>query len=114
MFSFKYSERPNTLAAKRMMEDVSEEEKSRRLAVLQELQRRIQFQHHVAAVGRSFDVLVDSTSRKRAWELSGRTSGNTVVNFPLPRGKEAGEWLGRTVSVTITEAGPNSLRGQVA
>jgi tRNA-2-methylthio-N6-dimethylallyladenosine synthase len=115
MFSFKYSERPNTLAEKRMPDDVGEDEKSRRLADLQELQRRIQFEHHLAAVGGQFDVLVDSTSRKREWELSGRTSGNTVVNFPVPEGAEAAdEWLGRTVSVTITEAGPNSLRGQVA
>ncbi len=52
-------------------------------------------------------MLVDSVSRRRDWELSGRTSGNTVVNFPGPR-----EWLGRTVPVRITRAGAFSLGGE--
>ena len=53
-------------------------------------------------------VLVDATSRRRDHELSGRTSGNTVVNFPGdPR------WLGRLAQVRITDAGPNSVRGEV-
>ncbi len=113
MFSFKYSSRPNTLAEKRLPDDVSESIKSERLSILQGLQKRIQIELHEAAVGRSFEVLVDATSRKRHWELSGRTTGNTVVNFPLPApATEPAEWVGRTVQVTITEAGPNSLRGQ--
>ena len=90
MFSFKYSPRPNTLAQKRYPEDVSEAEKTRRIVALQALQRDIQIEMHEAAVGSSVEVLVDSVSRRRDWELSGRTSGNTVVNFPGPR-----EWLGR-------------------
>ena len=108
MFSFKYSPRPNTLADKRMPDDVPEAEKSRRLAALQALQKGIQSEINEAAVGRRMDVLVDSTSRKRDWELSGRTSGNTVVNFA-----GRAEWLGRILGVEITEAGPNSLRGRV-
>src|SRR4030095_15030383 len=81
MFSFKYSERPNTLASRRMPDDIPEEEKTRRIVDLQQLQRRIQQALHEASVGRTVDVLVDSQSRRRD-ELSGRTSGNTVVNFP--------------------------------
>jgi tRNA-2-methylthio-N6-dimethylallyladenosine synthase len=107
MFSFKYSERPNTLALKRMPETVSEEEKTRRIVALQSLQRDIQAGLYAAAVGRIFDVLVDSRSRRREWELSGRTGGNTVVNF-------SGEpdWIGRIIPVRITAANPNSLRGE--
>jgi tRNA-2-methylthio-N6-dimethylallyladenosine synthase len=112
MFSFKYSPRPNTLAEKRLPDDVPEEEKGRRLAALQALQKSIQTALNEAAVGRTFEVLVDSTSRKRGWELSGRTTGNTVVNFPAPMKTSAEpDWVGRTLSVRITEAGPNSLRG---
>ena len=107
MFSFKYSTRPNTLAAKRLPEDVREEEKTRRIVALQALQREIQLELHEAAVGSQIDVLVDSVSRRRAWELSGRSSGNTVVNFPGPH-----EWLGRTVRITITRAGAFSLAGE--
>jgi tRNA-2-methylthio-N6-dimethylallyladenosine synthase len=107
IFSFKYSPRPNTLALKKMPDDVDEEEKTRRIVVLQTVQKRIQGEIFEAAVGRTEPVLVDSRSRRREWELSGRTSGNTVVNL-------AGEsaWLGRTVPVRITAANPNSLRGE--
>jgi tRNA-2-methylthio-N6-dimethylallyladenosine synthase len=107
MFSFKYSERPNTLARKRMPDDVSEEEKTRRIVALQALQKQIQGELFEASVGRIEPVLVDATSRRRAWELSGRTPGNTVVNFP----GEA-DWVGRIVPVKITGANPNSLRGE--
>jgi tRNA-2-methylthio-N6-dimethylallyladenosine synthase len=107
MFSFKYSQRPNTLALKRMPEDVSDEEKTRRIVALQSLQKDIQMALFAASVGRTVDVLVDARSRRRDWELSGRTSGNTVVNL-------AGDpsWIGRVIPVTITGANPNSVRGE--
>jgi tRNA-2-methylthio-N6-dimethylallyladenosine synthase len=107
IFSFKYSPRPNTLAAKRMRDDVSEEEKTRRIVGLQSLQRAIQTALHEAAVGSEAEVLIDSTSRRRAHELSGRTSGNTVVNLPGDP-----EWIGRLARVRIERAGPNSLWGR--
>jgi tRNA-2-methylthio-N6-dimethylallyladenosine synthase len=107
MYSFKYSPRPNTLALKRYPEDVPEEEKTRRIVALQALQREIQIEMHAAQVGSVLDVLVDSVSRRRDWEVSGRTSGNTAVNFPGPR-----EWLGQTVPVLITRAGAYSLAGE--
>lgn len=108
MFSFKYSPRPNTLALKRYPDAVGEEEKTRRIVALQALQREIQLELHTAAVGSEVEVLVDSVSRRREWELSGRTFGNTVVNFPGPR-----EWVGRTVPVRISRAGAFSLSGEV-
>jgi tRNA-2-methylthio-N6-dimethylallyladenosine synthase len=107
MYSFKYSPRPNTLAAKRMADVVPEAEKTDRILALQALQREMQGIWFAAAVGTTEDVLVDSASRRRAWELAGRTSGNTVVNFAGPP-----EWRGRLVPVRITSAGPNSLRGE--
>ena len=108
MFSFKYSERPNTIAARRMPDTVSETEKTERLMELQALQKGIQTSLHRAQVGRTVEVLVDSRSRRRTEELSGRTTHNTVVNFP-----GRAEWLGRTVGVRIRRAGPNSLWGEV-
>lgn len=107
MFSFKYSERPNTLASKRMPDDVSEAEKTRRIVALQALQRSIQSSLFQRSIGSATQVLVDATSRRREWELTGRTSGNTVVNFPGPP-----EWLGHLVDVTIRRAGPNSVWGE--
>jgi tRNA-2-methylthio-N6-dimethylallyladenosine synthase len=109
MFSFKYSPRPNTLALKRLADDVAEEHKTRRIVALQALQREIQGELFEQAVGREFDVLVDARSRRRDWELSGRTSGNTVVNFAGDPGS-----IGCLVRVRITAANPNSLRGTIA
>jgi len=118
MFSFKYSPRPNTLAEKRLADDVSEQEKTARIVALQMLQREIQTRLHGEAVGTTLDVLVDSASRRQLHEVSGRTSGNTVVNFPVPTDTTLhmppGEWIGRTVPVRITRAGPHSLWGEAS
>jgi tRNA-2-methylthio-N6-dimethylallyladenosine synthase len=107
MYSFKYSPRPNTLAIKRMPDDVPEAEKTRRILALQELQRATQFALFQGDVGTTVDVLVDGPSKRREWELAGRTSGNTVVNFPGPA-----DWVGRLLAVRIAAAAPNSLRGE--
>ena len=107
MFSFKYSERPGTLAAKRLPDGVPEDEKDRRLAILQSLQKGIQTRLHAEAVGSSVEVLVDSVSRRRDTELSGRTTGNTVVNFPGDPSQ-----LGSLVTVQIERAGAHSLWGR--
>ena len=109
MYSFKYSERPSTLALKRMPDDVPDGEKTRRIVALQGLQRTIQGELFTAAIGRTEEVLVDAMSRRREWELSGRTSGNTVVNFSGQAG-----WVGRLLPVVITAANPNSLRGEAS
>lgn len=107
IYSFKYSVRPNTLASKRMADDVPEAEKTRRIVALQQLQREIQLERFQDLVGRVETVLVDGISRRRDAELSGRTDGHLIVNFPGPA-----QWIGRFVPVRVTEAAPNSLRGE--
>ena len=107
MFSFKYSERPGTLAAQRIPDTVSEEEKTRRIVALQELQRGIQVALNEALVGSVQEILVDARSKRDLAEISGRTSSNTVVNFPGPAA-----WLGTHRSVRIERAGPHSLWGE--
>jgi tRNA-2-methylthio-N6-dimethylallyladenosine synthase len=106
MFSFKYSPRPNTLADQRLPDDVPEETKTRRIVALQELQRDVQLGLHAQLVGQRVEVLIDSASRRRETELSGRTSGNVVVNLPGPP-----EWIGRAVTVRVERAGPHSVWG---
>ena len=114
MFSFKYSPRPNTLASKRLPETVTPEEKTARIVALQALQREIQTAIHESAVGTDVDVLVDSVGRRADGELSGRTMGNTVVNFQIRTDTpaEPTSWIGRTVRVRVTRGGPHSLRGE--
>jgi len=107
MFSFKYSPRPGTLATRRMPDDVSEAEKTRRIVSLQDAQRAIQLEINEAMEGARVEVLVDSVSRRRSEEVAGRTPHNTVVN--LPGGPEL---VGRTVAVRVERAGPHSLWGR--
>jgi len=109
MFSFKYSPRPNTLADKRLSDDVPEEEKTRRIVALQALQRSVQSELNEDMVGREVEVLVDAASRRREAELSGRTSQNVVVNLPGPA-----SWIGETLRVRIERAGPHSVWGRLS
>ena len=106
IYSFKYSERPQTLAELRMPDTVSEEEKSRRLTELQSLQKDIQLSLHQQMIGRVFEVLTESKSRRRDGEYCGRTSGNVIVNFP-----SAENCVGSFVGIEIMRAGPNSVWG---
>ncbi len=104
VFSFKYSPRPKT-AAGAWADSVPEEEKGRRLAILQERQREIQLRRNQAAVGLEFEVLVEGY-QPRLGQAVGRTTSNRLVNFPGEPG-----WVGQYMTVRVTAAGPNSLVG---
>ena len=106
-FSFIYSARPGTPAAE-LADDVASEVKKSRLARLQALLRSQAERVANSMVGTVQRVLVERPSRKRQDMMAGRTENNRVVNF------EASEMLiGRFVNVLITEALPNSLRGDI-
>jgi len=107
IFSFKYSARPGTEAFA-LGDPIPEEEKSRRLAVLQEFQRKIQIQRNAALVGREFEIFVDGKSQRGLSELMGRTTQNKIVNFT-----GSPELLGKFVEVRITQSFPNSLAGEL-
>jgi tRNA-2-methylthio-N6-dimethylallyladenosine synthase len=106
MFSFKYSPRPNTPATS-MPDAIPEEEKSRRLAVLQARQREIQTELNAALVGRTLEVHVEGKSRREN-QWAGHSPCHRVINFTSPEP----ELLGQYVQVRITAAGPNSLAGE--
>jgi tRNA-2-methylthio-N6-dimethylallyladenosine synthase len=106
VFSFKYSPRPNTLSLS-MAETVSEEEKGRRLAVLQERQRGIQAERNMTFLGESFELMVTNKSRREN-QWSGHSSCNRVLNFS----SQAQDLLGTYVQVRVTSVGPSSLVGE--
>jgi len=106
VFSFKYSPRPNTPALS-MPDAIPEEEKGRRLSILQDRQRQIQIARNEKLVGETYEVLVDARHTARN-QWSGRTSSNRVVNFTSPRENLLGEYL----QVKVTRSGPNSLVGE--
>ena len=106
IFSFKYSPRPNT-PAKDMADAVPEDEKSRRLAILNERQRQIQTARSEKLVGEVFEVHTDGHHPARGvW--GGRTSCNRLVNFTSSRQSLLGEYI----HVRISRASPNALFGE--
>ena len=108
IFSFKYSRRPNT-SALALEDQIAEEEKTRRLMILQEKQRGIQIRRNAAYVGTAEECLVEGFN-KATGQWIGRTSQNKTLNFLRP-GDET-DLEGEYVEVRVTRAGPNSLAGE--
>jgi tRNA-2-methylthio-N6-dimethylallyladenosine synthase len=106
-FSFKYSPRPNT-AALHLPDEITEEEKGRRLELLHDRQREIQYRKNEAYMGRKMEILVEDKAKTR-FSLTGRTSNNKLVNF-----NGADILMGQFVQVEITGFSPNSLKGVLA
>lgn len=106
LFSFKYSDREGTPAA-RMKEKIDEDVKSSRLQHLQNLQNRITLKRNHDLIGRKLSVLIEGQSKKGE-QLTGRTASNKVVNF---EGDVA--LSGKLVEVVIKEAYLNSLKGEL-
>jgi tRNA-2-methylthio-N6-dimethylallyladenosine synthase len=108
IFSFRYSPRPHTAAA-RLEDDVPLSVKRRRLIRLQGLQKQIQIEIHASFIGRRIKVLCLGPSIKGGGRFSGRAEGAQVVNFTSPR-----DVIGQFVEVLVTGAGPYSLHGELA
>ena len=106
-FSFIYSQRPGTPAAG-FPDDVQQDVKKVRLARLQQRIGAMAAAISQEMVGNIERILVEKVSRKRDDQLSGRTENNRVVNFDA-----SPDLIGRFVDVRITEALPNSLRGEI-
>lgn len=106
-FMFKYSERPGTLAHKKYPDDVPDEVKSSRLKEIIDLQQELSHKSNRADVGKTFEVLAESTSKKSGMELSGRNSQNKVVVFPKKNYKP-----GDYVKVKINACTTATLRGE--
>ena len=109
IFGFKYSPRPNTPAL--TLEDaIPDEEKVRRLAVVNEKQREIQKRRNESYLGATLEVMVESKNEARG-QWVGRTSQNKVFNFTAP--ENAKPSAGTYVTVVTTASFPNSLLGQM-
>ena len=80
-FMFKYSERPDTFSARHFADDISEEEKTRRLNEVIALQNQLSIVSNEAEVGLIRQVLVEGTSKRSDEQLCGRTSQNKRVVF---------------------------------
>jgi tRNA-2-methylthio-N6-dimethylallyladenosine synthase len=107
-FIFKYSERKQTVAAKKFPDDVPEETKTARIVRLNDLQKAISLKKNRAHLGEIHEVLVEATqTAKSETEIQGRTDGNKIVI--LPAGPEK---IGDILKVQITDATNYVLKGK--
>jgi tRNA-2-methylthio-N6-dimethylallyladenosine synthase len=107
-FMFKYSERPGTFASKHYPDDIDEATKIRRLEELIALQNELSLAANQACIGKTYDVLIEGTSKRSREQLFGRTEQNKVVVFD-----RKGHHPGQTVKVRITEASSATLKGDL-
>lgn len=107
-FMFKYSERPGTYASKHLPDNVSEEEKVRRLNELIRLQTEMSAERNRMDEGKEFDILLERTAKRNPNQLMGRTEQNKAV--VIDRGQHR---IGETVRVRITGSTSATLFGEV-
>ncbi len=104
---FAYSERPGTLAGRKMEDDVPETTKLRRLQEIVDLQRKHSAIRTQEFVGQTVEVLVEKASKKSEKDWSGRNSQSIVVVFPKEDYK-----IGDFVNVKITNCTSGTLIGE--
>lgn len=107
-FMFKYSERPGTHAQKHLPDNISEEEKVRRLNEIIALQTQLSLQSNLREVGKVVEVLVEGFSKRSRDDMFGRTSQYKTVVFP-----REGRHIGELVNVEILEASAATLKGKI-
>ena len=106
-FMFKYSERPGTYAAKHFPDDIPEETKIRRLNELIALQNELSAESNARCVGKTFEVLLEGTSKRSREQLCGRTEQGKMVIFD-----KGNHHIGETIRVRITGSTSATLFGE--
>lgn len=106
-FMFKYSERKQTIASRKFPDDISEEQKTSRIARVVEMQRQHSYERNKSHLGQVFEVLVEGKSKKPNQQM-GRTDGNKIIVFP-----DGNYQTGAVVEVKVDEVTTNTLIGTV-
>ena len=107
-FMFKYSERPDTLAAKKYPDDVPEEVKGRRLQEVISIQQETSLRNNQKDIGKVFEVLVENVSKRSGEQMSGRTPQNKVMVFDRKNAK-----IGDYIKVKCIECTTATLKGEI-
>jgi len=109
-YTFYYSERPGTLAAKKYEDDIPLEVKKRRLSEVIRIQRQVSFKHNQADIGKTFKVLIEGESKKSDQDFKGRNSQNKMLIFPKKDGLKVGDYC----EVKVLDANSATLMGELA
>ena len=107
-FMFKYSERPGTFAQKNLPDNISEEEKVRRLNEIIALQNQLSLESNKRDIGKTFEILVEGYSKRSHEDMYGRTSQYKTVIIP-----RKGRHIGEFVNVRILSCSAATLIGEV-
>lgn len=107
-YMYSYSERPGTLAGRKMEDDVAEETKARRLQEIVDLQQKHSWFRSEEFIGKTVEVLIEKTSKKSKEQFSGRNSQSITVVFPRENYK-----IGEFVNVKINSCTSGTLIGEV-
>ena len=107
-YMFKYSERPGTVASKRLPDNIDEETKGRRLQELIDLQIGWSLESNRKDIGKTFEVLVEGVSKKSPDEMFGRSSQNKVIVFPSTSTR-----IGEFVQVKVKDCTSATLIGEL-
>ncbi|MBX2951024.1 MAG: tRNA (N6-isopentenyl adenosine(37)-C2)-methylthiotransferase MiaB [Leadbetterella sp.] len=107
-YMFFYSERPGTPAAKKLKDDVSEEDKKRRLNEIIAKQQEHSLLRNQQAVGKIYKILIEGESKRSADDLCGRNDQNKMVVFPRKHYRK-----GQYVNVKVTSCSAATLKGEI-
>ncbi len=110
VFSFKYSPRPHTVAAE-LTDDVSPEEKARRLARLHDVIGKVELEIKTSLVGTTHQVLVEGEGRNPG-QMTGRARNNQIINFIPSGGAKLTCGIGQLADVQVVRVLPHSLEGK--
>lgn len=108
-YMFMYSERPGTLAAKKLEDDIPEATKKKRLQEIIRMQNQISFTHNQKDIGQIYKVLIEGNSKRSDLHFKGRNSQNKMIIFPKSKNLKPGDYT----EVIIKEASSATLKGDI-
>ncbi len=108
-YMFFYSERPGTLAARKLEDDVPQEVKKKRLQEIIRLQNQVSFKHNQKDIGKTFKVLIEGDSKRSDQDFKGRNSQNKMIVFPKKEGLQPGDYT----MVKVLDATSATLKGEI-
>ncbi|MEM6724275.1 MAG: tRNA (N6-isopentenyl adenosine(37)-C2)-methylthiotransferase MiaB [Bacteroidota bacterium] len=108
-YMFFYSERPGTLAARKLEDDIPLDVKKKRLQEIIRLQSQVSFAHNQKDIGKTFKVLIEGTSKRSDDDFKGRNSQNKMIIFPKKEGLQPGDYT----TVRVYNATSATLKGEL-